>query len=139
MREGDDEFKQTLDDKIKEYRLEENIVFTGYRTDVDEIVSSFDVLFVPSTIEGFSLAAAQAIMQDVPVLSIDKTGCTEVVRKSNCGMIFSGESEVSVIADTLLKTKDIDVKSIKQKHPDFLKSECSETTFINRISDTFAM
>lgn len=139
VREGDDEFKQTLDDKIKEYRLEENIVFTGYRTDVDEIVSSFDVLFVPSTIEGFSLAAAQAIMQDVPVLSIDKTGCTEVVRKSNCGMIFSGESEVSVIADTLLKTKDIDVKSIKQKHPDFLKSECSETTFINRISDTFAM
>lgn len=139
VREGDDEFKAMLDKKISDYDLADNIVFTGYRTDIDEIVSSFDVLFVPSTIEGFSLAAAQAIIQDVPVLSIDKTGCTEVVRKSNCGMIFSGDSDVCVVADTLLKTASIDVKSIKEKHPDFLQSECSKETFEKRISEAFAM
>lgn len=139
VREGDDDFKAMLDKKIDEYNLCDNIVFTGYRTDIDEIVSNFNVLFVPSTIEGFSLAAAQAIMQDVPVLSIDKTGCTEVVQKSSCGMIFSSESDISVIADTLIKTASLDVKSIKQKHPDFLQSECSKATFEKRICDTFAM
>lgn len=137
VREGDDDFKSMLDEKIKEYDLSGNIVFTGYRNDVDEIISSFDVMFVPSTIEGFSLASAQAIMQDVPVLSIDKTGCTEVVQKSNCGMIFSGESDVSVVADTLIKTSKIDVKSVKEKHPDFLLSECSKSTFDRKIQQSF--
>ena len=137
VREGDDDYKAMLEKKITQYALTDNIVFTGYRTDIDEIISGFDVLFVPSTIEGFSLAAAQAIMQDVPVLSIDKTGCTEVVQKSGCGMIFSSESEITVIADTLLKTAQFDVKSIKEKHPDFLLSECSKENFKAKITNVF--
>ncbi len=139
VREGDDDFKAELDRKIQEYGLSDNIVFTGYRTDVDEIVGAFDVMFVPSTIEGFSLAAAQAIMEDVPVLSIDKTGCTEVVQKSSCGMIFSGESSVEVVADTLLKTASLDVKEIKEKHPDFLLSECSKENFSKKIIEAFTL
>ncbi len=138
VREGDDWYKQMLDNKIESYGLTDNIVFTGYRTDIDEIVGTFDVLFVPSTIEGFSLVAAQAIMEDVPVLSIDKTGCTEVVRKSSCGMIYSGDSDISVIADTLLKTASLDLKSIKEKHPDFLLSECSKDNFSKKISEVFS-
>ncbi len=138
VREGDDDFKTMLDRKIQEYSLSENIVFTGYRTDIDEIVGSFDVLFVPSTIEGFSLAAAQAIMEDVPVLSIDKTGCTEVVEKSSCGMVFSSDSSVEVVADTLLKTASLDIKEIKEKHPDFLLSECSKDNFSKKISEVFS-
>ncbi len=139
VREGDDDFKTMLDKKIVEYKLENDIVFTGYRTDIDEIVGGFDVLFVPSTIEGFSLAAAQAIMEDVPVLSIDKTGCTEVVQKSCCGMIFSGESSVQEVADTLIKTSQLDVKKIKEKHPDFLMSECSKENFAKKISELFLL
>ncbi len=138
VREGDDDFKKMLDEKIEEYSLSENIVFTGYRTDIDEIVGTFDVLFVPSTIEGFSLVAAQAIMEDVPVLSIDKTGCTEVVEKSNCGMIFAHDSSVEVVADTLLKTASLDIKAIKEKHPDFLLSECSKDNFARKISEVFS-
>lgn len=137
VREGDDEYSALLYRKVEEYALAQNVVFTGYRTDIDEIVSTFDVLFVPSTIEGFSLAAAQAIMHDVPVLSIDQTGCTEVVQKSSCGMVFSGESDVTTIADTLLKTSQIDVKKVKEKHPDFLKTECSFENFTNKINEVF--
>lgn len=139
VREGDDDFKAMLDEKIKVSDLTDNVVFTGFRNDIDEIIGTFDVLFVPSVIEGFSLAAAQAIMENVPVLSIDKTGCTEVVEKSNCGMVYSGESEISVIADTLLKTASLDIKSIKEKHPDFLLSECSKENFSKRISKAFVL
>ncbi len=138
VREGDGEYKAELDRKIKEYNLENNVVFTGYRTDVEEIIGSFDVVLVPS-VEGFSLVAAQAIVENVPVLTIDNSGCTELVEKSSCGMVFSGESGISVIADTLLKTATIDVKAIKEKHPDFLLSECSYDNFVNKIKNVFSM
>ena len=138
VREDDEPYKEMLLKKIDEYNLSDNVVFTGYRTDIDEIVNTFDVLFVPSTIEGFSLAAAQAIMEDVPVLSIDRTGCTEVVLKSGCGMIYSGDSDISVIADTLLKTAQLDVKRVKEKHSDFLLSECSYSNFADSILKVFS-
>lgn len=137
--EGDDAFKVQLDEKIKEYGLLDNIVFTGYRTDVSEILSTFDVLFVPCAVEGFSLAAAQAITENVPVLCVDKTGCAEIVTKSNCGMVFTVESDVSVVADTLIKTAQIDVKAVKEKHPDFLLSECSVKNFSDKINESFTI
>lgn len=137
--DGDENYKVELDEKINRYGLSDRVVFTGYRTDVSEIVATFDVVIVPSAIEGFSLVATQAIMENVPVLSIDNTGCTEVVEKSNCGMIFSGESQISVIADTLLKTASIDVKSVKEKHPNFLLSECSEYNFVKNINNVFSI
>lgn len=139
VRENDEDYKQLLDKKVEEYNLNDRVVFTGYRTDVDEIIGTFDVLFVPSYIEGFSLVSAQAIMQNIPVLSIDGTGCTELVTKSGCGMIFSSLSEIQVVADTLLKTVAIDVKKTKEKHSDFILSECSYDNFKCRISGVFSL
>lgn len=138
VREEDEWYKQMLTKKIKAYSLEDNVVFTGFRTDVEEIVGTFDVVFVPS-VEGFSLVAAQAVMENVPVLSIDKTGCTEIVKKSSCGMIYSSDSDITVIADTLLKTASLDIKSEKEKHSDFLLSECSEDNFTMKILNLFSI
>ncbi len=138
VREGEQWYKQMLLEKIKAYSLEENVVFTGYRTDVEEIIGTFDVVFVPS-VEGFSLVAAQAIMEGVPVLSLDNTGCSELVKKSSCGMIYSDESDIIVIADTLLKTASLEVESIKEKHPNFLLSECSVENFVNKITEAFVL
>lgn len=133
VREGDDDYNKMLHDKITEYGIEDKVVFTGYRFDINEIIGTFDVVFVPSLGEGFSLVAVQAMMAGVPVLSIDNTGCTEVVTKSCCGMIFSKDSSVAVIADTLIKTAEFDLDKNKQKHSDFI-SECSYDKFCKRIN-----
>ncbi len=138
VREGDQWYKQMLLEKIKAYSLEENVVFTGYRTDVEEIIGTFDVVFVPS-VEGFSLVAAQAIMEGVPVLSLDNTGCSELVKKSSCGMIYSDESNIIEVADTLLKTASLEIESIKVKHPNFILSECSVENFVNKITEAFVL
>lgn len=136
--EADRWYKQQLDEKIKAYKLSENVVFTGYRTDVENIVSSFDVVLVPS-VEGFSLVAVEAIMEDVPVLCVDNSGCTEIINATSCGMVYSCDSSIDVIADTLVKTASINVKNIKEKHPDFLLSECSKENFAEKISEIFIL
>lgn len=138
VREGEQWYKDMLCDKITSYGLTDNVVFTGYRTDVMEIISIFDVVIVPS-VEGFSLVAAQAILENVPVLCVDNSGCTEIIKGTNCGMIYSPDSSIAVIADTLLKTAEIDVKSAKEKHPDFLLSECSEDNYYSKIEDLFSL
>lgn len=135
--EGDEWYKDKLEAKVADYGLKDKVVFTGYRTDVMQIISTFDVVIVPS-VEGFSLVAAQAILNNVPVLCADYSGCTEIIRNTDCGMIYSPSSDVSVVADTLLKTIRIDVQKQKEKHPEFLFSECSFENFAGKINMIFS-
>lgn len=137
VREGDEDYKTALCDQIFEYNLSNRVVFTGYRTDVSQILSTFDVVSMPS-VEGFPLVAIQAICEDVPVLSTDHTGTTEIINATGAGMIYSSDSDMSVIADTLLKTIEIDVKKAKEKHPDFLLSECAYDGFVRKVTDIFS-
>lgn len=137
VREEDAEYKTELDKIIAKYNLSERVVFTGYRTDVSQIVSTFDVVVVPS-VEGFSLVATQAILECVPVLCADNSGTTEIINGTNAGMIYSSYSSEDVIADTLLKTLEIDVKSAKEKHPQFLFCECSYDNYNNKITEMFS-
>lgn len=138
VQDGEDEYKASLDKKIIEYGLVDKVVFTGYRTDVSEIISTFDVVFVPS-VEGFSLVAVQAITENVPVLCCDNSGCTEIIKNTSCGMVYSSNSKVEVVAETLMKTAQIDVKTQIEKHPEFIFSECSYDNFYSKIIDVFSM
>lgn len=138
VRDEDIEYNATLVGTISEYGITDRVVFTGYRTDVMEIVSTFDVVIVPS-VEGFSLVAAQAILENVPVMCVDNSGTTEIIKGTSCGMIYSPDSSIDVIADTLLKTAQIDVKSTTKKHPDFLLSECSNDNYCKNICELFSL
>lgn len=138
VRDEDIEYNATLVGTISEYGITDRVVFTGYRTDVMEIVSTFDVVIVPS-VEGFSLVAAQAILENVPVMCVDNSGTTEIIKGTSCGMIYSPDSSIDVIADTLLKTAQIDVKSTTKKHPDFLLSECSNDNYYKNIGELFSL
>ena len=135
---GDEWYKAELDKKIESYGLGDRVVFTGYRTDVREILSTFDVVVLPS-VEGFPLVGLQAIMENVPLLSVDNSGGAELVEKTSCGMIYSSQSDVSVIADTLEKASAIDVKTKTKKHPEFIFSECSDENFERKIIDLFSI
>lgn len=138
VRDEDIEYNATLVGTISEYGITDRVIFTGYRTDVMEIVSTFDVVIVPS-VEGFSLVAAQAILENVPVMCVDNSGTTEIIKGTSCGMIYSPDSSIDVIADTLLKTAQIDVKSTTKKHPDFLLSECSNDNYCKNIGELFSL
>ncbi len=136
--DDDEWYKEMLCKKISEYNLSDKVVFTGYRTDVREILSTFDVVMLPS-IEGFPLVGLQAIMENVPILSVDNSGAVELVEKTSCGMIYSSESDISVIAETLMKAASIDVKTQTKKHPEFIFSECSYDNFQRKIMEIFTV
>lgn len=137
VRDADVEYKATLDEFIKENKLSQNVVFTGYRNDVQQIMSTFDVVILPS-VEGFPLVAIQALSENVPVVTVNNSGCAEIVNNTDCGVIYSKDSDVSAVADAVQKCALIDVKQAIKKHPDFLTSECSKDSFNKKMSDIFA-
>ncbi len=66
---GDGPMKDELDNKIKEYSLEDNIVLLGNRSDVNRILNAADMFIMPSLFEGLPLAIIEAQGNGLHVLA----------------------------------------------------------------------
>lgn len=52
-----------------------------------EILSGYDFFILPSRFEGFSLAAAEAMLAGLPVIASEEAGIAEHVEKANAGIL----------------------------------------------------
>jgi L-malate glycosyltransferase len=59
-------------------KIEDKVVFLGNSSEVDKILSFSDLFLLPSKTESFGLAALEAMVSGVPVISSDSGGIPEV-------------------------------------------------------------
>ncbi len=69
---GDGQLRNILESKIKELGLGDNVMMTGVRTDVSDLLQAMDVFVMPSNYEGLSLAIVEAQAAGLPCFISDK-------------------------------------------------------------------
>lgn len=67
--------------------IEENVIFTGMRDDVPELLQIIDIVCSSSYGEGFSNSIAEAMAAGKPVVATDVGDMAEVVKDGECGYI----------------------------------------------------
>jgi glycosyltransferase involved in cell wall biosynthesis len=72
---------------VREKKLQGNILLTGKRSDVPEILSMCDVFVLPSLWEGLPIALLEAMALAVPVIATDAGSNAEVVENYKNGFI----------------------------------------------------
>lgn len=74
---------------VKNYGIEENVLFLGQRTDIDELYPLFDIFVLPSHREGFprTIIEAQAVAK--PVITTNIRGCREAIENNKTGILIS--------------------------------------------------
>ena len=68
---GDGELRQSIEEKVCELGIEENVIFTGVRTDVPRLLQIMDVFLFPSLYEGFGIVAIEAQAVGIPCVISD--------------------------------------------------------------------
>ena len=68
---GDGELSGFLKQKVKEYKLEQNIKFLGLINNVPELLSVTDIGVFPSSYEGFGLVLIENFAMKIPVVASD--------------------------------------------------------------------
>lgn len=76
---GDGELKKELEEKVKELKLINNVIFAGPHIHIEDYYSAADCFVLSSAWEGFGLVLAEAMAANLPVLTTDAGGCAEVV------------------------------------------------------------
>jgi glycosyltransferase involved in cell wall biosynthesis len=78
-------------DRLEEYarllNISDSVIFTGFVTDVGDILPDLNLLVIPSLWEGFGLTALEAMVAGVPVVATSVGGLPEVVEHGSTGLL----------------------------------------------------
>jgi glycosyltransferase involved in cell wall biosynthesis len=84
---GGGSFSTELRRLAGELGLTDQVVFTGQRSDIPEIMAACDVFTLPSFEEPFGLVFLEAMAMKKPVVAIDNGGTPEVVEHGQSGLL----------------------------------------------------
>jgi glycosyltransferase involved in cell wall biosynthesis len=77
------------------------IVFAGYRSDVPELLGSFNAFLHPSRNEPFGMAILEALAAGLPVVAYDEGGVPEIIT-SGCDGILVAPGDVRALSEALV-------------------------------------
>ncbi|ELB27267.1 TPA: glycosyltransferase family 4 protein [Enterococcus faecium] len=108
---GDGVLKEKLQEKIKQYDLEDKVELLGYRTDILELLKICDFFIFPSKREGLPVSIMEAMACRVPVIGSKIRGNSDLIQDNINGFLFSLDDRkefIQIITKFLLKEYDED-------------------------------
>jgi glycosyltransferase involved in cell wall biosynthesis len=82
------EFSDKIRGLIKQYQLEKNVILTGYRADIPQILRALDIFVFPSYKETFGMSLLEAMAMRLPVVATNSGGVPEILDYGNCGILI---------------------------------------------------
>lgn len=91
---GDGELKESCENMIKKYNLQDTIKMYGWVYDKNEFLNTVDVLCQPSLWEAFGLVFCEAAYFKIPAIAKKIEGIPEVVLDEQTGLLYVGGAEI---------------------------------------------
>ena len=68
---GEDGVREQMENKIRQYGLENNVILTGFTMEIETYFQKASVLVSTSVVEGFPLTYAEAMAHGIPIVQYD--------------------------------------------------------------------
>ncbi len=83
--------------RVRSLGLADRVVFTGYRSDVAEVIAAFDVAVLTSLWEGLPRVLVQYALLEKPIVTFDVEGAREVVDEGRSGWVVPKEDVTALV------------------------------------------
>ena len=87
------QIKNELLDIIRRNNVQDKVIFTGPRNDVNKLNNVFDLFVLPSVVEGFGYAVVEALSLELPILVSDISTFKEITKNGEYGELFKTNDE----------------------------------------------
>ena len=126
---GDGNLLKDIKEYAKELNIEDRIIFTGEKQNVEEYMSAFDIFLLPSKFEGLPIVGIEAQFSGLPCLFSDRI-TDELIIGDKSKRLSIDNTEIWT--DEILKTKRRENKLTEKAK--FFEIKNSDEQF-NKISD----
>ncbi|MGB5695200.1 MAG: glycosyltransferase family 4 protein, partial [Polyangiales bacterium] len=96
---------------VDELNLTNRVTFTGYRSDVRDILAACDVFTMPSFEEPFGLVFLEVMAMMKPVVALDSGGTIEIVQHGVTGLLSEPGDAKTFAANVLLLVDDSELRA----------------------------
>ncbi|AKB35327.1 Glycosyltransferase [Methanosarcina siciliae C2J] len=102
---GDGPLRINLEKKVEESGLSENFYFTGEvpRKTVLEYLEQADIFALPSSDEAFGISILEAISKNVPVVAMNHSGVSDIIKHGVNGYLANDLSEFETCVQDLIE------------------------------------
>lgn len=112
---GDGELMPQVKDYIYKHKLENTIKIIGFQSNPYPYLNAGKIMVMPSSFEGFGLAAVEGLCLRKPVVCSGKGGLVDIVNDS-CGAICQTIEEYTDVIVQLLKDKELYMEKSKNAY-----------------------
>jgi glycosyltransferase involved in cell wall biosynthesis len=99
---GEGEARRSLEEKLKNLRIEKQVLLPGYVKDAASYFHLFKLMILSSTTEGLPLVVLEAMQAGIPVVATKVGGLLDLLLEGKCGILVPpGQSRL--LADGILR------------------------------------
>ncbi|MEI7787722.1 MAG: glycosyltransferase family 4 protein [Chlorobiaceae bacterium] len=106
---GTGSMEQKLKDLTKKLTVSDKVTFTGFRTDIPEILCGVDITIMPSPEEGMSMSALESMASAKPVVATSGSGLADIIVNNRSGIIVNPDNSKE-LADGVVTLLQSDYK-----------------------------
>jgi len=99
---GEDRSGGAILNQIKKLNLEDQIILTGFISDIPRIMSLFDLFVIPSLEEGMPLSMLEAMAFKIPVIATPVGGIPEVIKDGVNGVLVPPK-QPKILAEKIIE------------------------------------
>lgn len=96
---GEGELRKELERLASEKKLLDKVIFTGFRTDISELLSLFDIFTLTSKEEGLGTSVLDAMASGLPIVATNGGGIAEMLTEGK-GAFVSPVGDVIALASS---------------------------------------
>ena len=128
--------------KLRSILLNEGIIgrvkWLGLRENVQDFMTAFDMLAVPSIEEPLGLVAVEALAAGTPVVATRTGGLPEIVKHNECGLLVPPRNP-DALADSIIKmAKDESMRErMGSAGQHFVRGEFETEELCNRVEQIY--
>jgi glycosyltransferase involved in cell wall biosynthesis len=131
---GEEEYGNFLKKRVIEMGLQDRIVFTGQRNDVQRLFSAMDIYVMPSDKESFGISLLEAMCSGLPVVATSVGGPREVVEEGISGLLVPPRDPVRLAEAIVRLVRNGDLRrSLGRRARQRIEEHFSEETMVDGL------
>lgn len=99
---GDGPLRSALEAQAQSLNVSNKIIFTGFRSDVADVLAASDIFVLPSLREGMPVSLLEAMAADCPSIGSDVGGVGQTLRHNVNGLMVP-PADAQALADAILQ------------------------------------
>ena len=118
---GDGPERENLELLVREQGLEHAVLFTGFKNNTPDFISSFDIFLLTSDSEGTSMTLLEAMAFGKPCVVTSVGGNPELIQNNQNGLLIARGSDDELVdaIQSLLANRQLSQTLGKQAQQDF--------------------